>query len=308
MKISIQLLFIYSSLTVTTAFAQKVNFKTQIWPIIEKKCLDCHNDQAKHPQKKKPKSGLQLDTPEMIAKGGGNGPVIIPGKPQESPFYTLASLPSDHEDVMPPKGDLLTKTELQTVKLWIEQGADYGIKLTKYSAPVKNESDMNIYDIKGKSTPSAKPEDVAYFEKKRYFITPVQEENSLLKLDFVSSNSLSPEDFSRIKSISKQLVYLNLAKTNVQDRDLVHLSGCQNLIFLHLENTEITDKGLQSISSLQSLEYLNLYNTKVSDKGLSQLSTLKNLKKIFLWQTKVTKNGASVLKSKNPKLIVNLGD
>ena len=169
MKISIRLIFAISILCVSSAFAQKVNFKTQIWPIIEKKCLDCHNDQAKHPQKKKPKSGLQLDTPDMIAKGGGNGPVVIPGKPQESPLYTLASLPEDHEDVMPPKGDLLTKAELQTVKLWIEQGADYGVKLTKYTAPVKKESEMNIYDLKGKSVPSAKPEDINYFEKKKLF-------------------------------------------------------------------------------------------------------------------------------------------
>ena len=70
---------------------------------------------------------------------------------------------------MPPKGDLLTKAELQTVKLWIEQGADYGVKLTKYTAPVKKESEMNIYDLKGKSVPSAKPEDINYFEKKKLF-------------------------------------------------------------------------------------------------------------------------------------------
>ena len=291
-----------------SVFSQKINFKTQIWPIVEKKCLDCHNDQAKHPLKKKPKSGLQMDTPEMIMKGGGNGPIIIPGKSKESSMYTLASLPDDHEDVMPPKGDLLTKKELETVKLWIEQGADFGVKLTKYKAPVKKESELNIYDIVSKKTPKPDSATVKYFEKRKFFIQPVQEGNNLLRIDFLTMKSLNKSDFENVKKLKNQLVYLNFAKTNIQDRDLASITQCKNLVTLHLENTSVTDKGLASLASLKSLEYLNLYGTKVSDKGIRALAGLKNLKKVFLWQTKVTARGAKDLKQKNPKLIVNLGE
>lgn len=289
-------------------FSQKVNFKTQVWPIIESKCLDCHNDQDKHPQKKKPKSGLQLDTPEMIAKGGGNGAVVVPGKPNESSLYTLSALPDDHEDVMPPKGELLTKIQLAIIKKWIEEGADYGVKLKKYTAPVKKESELNVYDIVGKAVPAADASAIKYFEKRKYFIQPVQEGNSLLRLDFLTMKSLDQSDFSNLKKLNRQLVYLNFAKTNIQNRDLVHLSNCSNLITLHLENTEISDSGLAHLKKIKSLEYLNLYGTKVSDKGLSELSGLKNLKKIYLWKTKVTKKGSQLLKKTNPKLSINLGD
>lgn len=288
--------------------AQKINFKTQIWPIIQDKCLDCHNDQNKHPQKKKPKSGLQLDTPEMIMKGGGNGAVIVPGKPKESPFYTLAALPDDHEDVMPPKGKLLTKTQLELVKKWIEEGAGFGVKLKKYTPPVKKESEMNIYDIVGKKVTAADPNVISYFEKRKFFIQPVQEDNHLLKLDFLAMNNLEKEDFENIKKLGNQLVYLNLAQTNIKDRDLSYISTSKNLITLHLENTSISDSGLSSLASLKSLEYLNLYGTKVSDKGLRSLSSLKNLKKLYLWQTKVTRKGAQSLKKSIPGLTINLGD
>lgn len=288
--------------------AQKVNFKTQIWPIVQKKCLDCHNDQNKHPLKKKPKSGLQMDTPEMIMKGGGNGPIIIPGKPKESSMYTLAALPDDHEDVMPPKGELLSKKELETLRLWIEQGADFGVKLKKYEAPAKKESELNIYDYVSKKT--AKPDAVAvkHFERRKFFIQPVQEGNNLLRIDFLAMKNLQKSDFDNIKKLKQQIVYLNFARTNIQDRDLVSIAQCKNLIILHLEKTNISDKGLSSLANLKSLEYLNLYGTKVSDKGIRALAGLKNLKKLFLWQTKVSASGAKALKLKNPKLVINMGD
>ena len=292
----------------SVSYSQKINFKTQIWPIVEKKCLDCHNDQNKHPLKKKPKSGLQMDTPEMIMKGGGNGPIIIPGKPQESSMYTLAALPEDHEDVMPPKGDLLTKNELATLKLWIEQGADFGVKLKKYTAPVKKESELNIYDHMSRKVSKPDAAAIKHFEQRKYFIQPVQEGNNLLRIDFLTAKSLNSQDFSLIKKLKDQVVYLNFAKTNIKDNDLQNLSQCKNLITLHLEKTAITDKGLASLANLKSLEYLNLYGTNVSDKGLKPLAGLKNLKKIFLWQTKVTAKGAQALKRTNPKLLINLGD
>ena len=288
--------------------AQKINFKTQVWPIVEKKCLDCHNDVNKHPQKKKPKSGLQMDTPEMIMKGGGNGPIIIPGKPLESPMYTLSALPEDDEDVMPPKGEILTKNELAVIKLWIEQGADFGVKLKKYTAPVKKESELNVYDIVTKKVPKPDALAIKHFERRKFYIRPVQEDNNLLKLDFLTMKILDKSDFSNIQKLKDQLVYINLAKTNVQDRDLVHLANCRNLVTLHLENTTISDNGLSSLSGLKSLEYLNLYGTKVSDQGIKALSKLKNLKKVYLWKTKVTASGAKTLKSSIPGIIVNLGN
>ena len=49
--------------------------------------------------------------------------VVIPGKPDESSFYKLTTLPEDHEDVMPSKGDLLTKEEQETLRDWIAKGA-----------------------------------------------------------------------------------------------------------------------------------------------------------------------------------------
>ena len=103
---------------VAVTAADPVDFKRQVRPILEVYCLKCHGDE-------KPKGGLNLVTLAGALKGGEDGPSIVPGDPAKSPLYTTTTLPPDHDDVMPPKGDKLTKAEQDTLKAWIEQGAKW---------------------------------------------------------------------------------------------------------------------------------------------------------------------------------------
>ena len=87
-------------------------------PILEQNCLECHNA-------KKDKGDLRLDTKKHAFTTGDSGPSIIPGKPEESSTYTLTTLPADDDDIMPPKGDPLTKVQTDVLKRWIEEGAEW---------------------------------------------------------------------------------------------------------------------------------------------------------------------------------------
>lgn len=97
---------------------KKVDFKTQVWPILEKSCINCHDA-------KKKKGDLRLDTKAHAMKGGESGPAIVPGKSAESKLYTLVTLPEDHEDFMPAKGDPLTKEQREIIRRWIDEGAHW---------------------------------------------------------------------------------------------------------------------------------------------------------------------------------------
>jgi formylglycine-generating enzyme required for sulfatase activity/cytochrome c551/c552 len=91
--------------------ADAIDFNLQVRPILESTCLSCHNaDNIK--------GGLRLDT-LAGAKAGGEkrGAALVPGSAEKSP--------KDHEDVMPPKGDLLTGEQSNVLKTWIEQGAPW---------------------------------------------------------------------------------------------------------------------------------------------------------------------------------------
>ena len=98
--------------------AEKIDFALEVKPIIESACLSCHGPE-------KPKADLRLDSRAGALKGGENGPALVPGKPQMSRMYTSTILPAGHDDIMPPKGDRLSKEQTERLRLWIEQGASW---------------------------------------------------------------------------------------------------------------------------------------------------------------------------------------
>ncbi len=98
--------------------ADKPEFVRDVKPILEKYCLSCHGEE-------KPKGALRLTTRANSIKGGDKGTSLVPGKPDQSPIYTTTILPPDHDDVMPPKGEKLTKAETDILKNWITQNADW---------------------------------------------------------------------------------------------------------------------------------------------------------------------------------------
>ena len=103
--------------------ADKVDFATEIKPLLESACLSCHGPE-------KPKGDLQLTTRAMAIKGGEKGASLVPGKAAESSLYKVTVLPPGHDDIMPPKGDPLTKWQADTLKRWIDEGAQWPESIT----------------------------------------------------------------------------------------------------------------------------------------------------------------------------------
>lgn len=95
-----------------------IDFVQHVQPIFEKSCYRCHDE-------KKRKGGLRLDKKKWAFAGGDGGVCIVPGEPMASKLFQLISLPVDHEDYMPPKGDPLSKDEVETIHRWIAEGAHW---------------------------------------------------------------------------------------------------------------------------------------------------------------------------------------
>jgi len=103
----------------TASAAEKVDFNTQVKPILEAACTHCHGAE-------KDKGDFRLHTKEDMTKGNENGPGLTAGDIKKSAIYTTLILPHDDEMVMPPeKEGLLDKTQIEVIKGWIEQGADW---------------------------------------------------------------------------------------------------------------------------------------------------------------------------------------
>jgi len=100
----------------SVAAADNVEFNRDIRPILSDKCFACHGPDKNHRE-----ADLRLDI-EEIAKAG----VVEPGMPEESELFARITS-RDADERMPPldSGKSLTETEIDSLRRWIEQGAEY---------------------------------------------------------------------------------------------------------------------------------------------------------------------------------------
>lgn len=90
-------------------------FRERVAPVLEKRCISCHSETST-------KGGLNLTTAVGAFKGGGSGPAVVPGKPEES---VLLDMIEGEPPEMPKKGAPLSREEVASVRTWVEQGAHW---------------------------------------------------------------------------------------------------------------------------------------------------------------------------------------
>jgi len=124
------------------AATRKVDFKVDVLPIFTIRCVSCHDA-------KKLKGGLRLDQRAAFLRGGDNGKVIAPNDSAKSKLiHMVAGL--DEDDIMPPKGDPLTKAQVGVLRAWIDQGASWPDELSN-----DNEKKHWAYEKPARTAPPA---------------------------------------------------------------------------------------------------------------------------------------------------------
>jgi len=106
--------------TAATDPARFERFETSIRPVLVEHCYPCHSAEAKDL-----KGSLRLDTREWVLKGGASGPLIVPGKPEESLLVKVLHGTAPDLGVMPPKkaGGPLRPEQIAAITDWIRDGA-----------------------------------------------------------------------------------------------------------------------------------------------------------------------------------------
>lgn len=108
----------------SACLAADLDFYQDVYPFLKANCISCHN-------KTTTKADLNMETPELMIKGGESGPSIVPGKSEESLIVAASRHTQDME--MPPPNNKsgavnLTPEEIDTLRQWIDQGAKTSVQ------------------------------------------------------------------------------------------------------------------------------------------------------------------------------------
>jgi Protein of unknown function (DUF1553)/Protein of unknown function (DUF1549)/Planctomycete cytochrome C len=119
--------------TFSSSAARKLDFNSDIRPLLSDRCFACHG-----PDAKKVKGNLRLDQPESATKAAKSGKIaVVSGQPSESELVRRI-LSSDPEELMPPPETHkpLTAADKEVLKRWIQEGGQYQGHWA-YTSPVK---------------------------------------------------------------------------------------------------------------------------------------------------------------------------
>ena len=108
---------VFAATTASTGLSPGARiFLDRVRPVIEQKCFACHTNDER--------GGLRLDSRERMLRGGGRGPAIIPGNPEQS--LLVAALRHQDADLrMPRNADKLSDREIDGFIEWIRAGAEW---------------------------------------------------------------------------------------------------------------------------------------------------------------------------------------
>ncbi|MEN9575975.1 MAG: hypothetical protein RL514_3830 [Verrucomicrobiota bacterium] len=95
--------------------ADKVDYTTQIKPLLRERCYACHGALKQN-------NGLRLDTADLMKRGGKHGPALVARKPEQSLLLAKVSA-TDLAERMPPEGDALKPEQIELLRRWIAAGA-----------------------------------------------------------------------------------------------------------------------------------------------------------------------------------------
>ncbi|HTE10749.1 MAG TPA: DUF1549 domain-containing protein, partial [Chitinophagaceae bacterium] len=102
-----------------TTRRQTIDYITQVKPIFNKNCITCHGGVRR-------KAGFSLlFRSEALANTESGKPAIIPGDPEHSEMIRRLTL-KDPEERMPYKHEPLSAKEIDILRTWVKQGAQWG--------------------------------------------------------------------------------------------------------------------------------------------------------------------------------------
>ncbi|HEY2469571.1 MAG TPA: c-type cytochrome domain-containing protein [Terracidiphilus sp.] len=254
-------------------------YARQIHPVFDAKCVACHGAGSE-------KAGLRLDSYSSLMRGGKDGAVIVPGKPEASMLLARVTLTPGDQHFMPAEGRTpLTSAEISLVRSWIKAGATPtetsvpGIKLAEDRIepppqPVGDYSQLMPEVLRMQHGQGAK-----------LVLVSANRSDGLILRTVDIAPTFGDAQLAEFQKFAPYIIEAELARTAVTDASFDTLRTFTHLRALHLEGTSITGSNLAKLGSLAQLTYLNLSGTKISAQSITPLRNMPHLRHLYLFNT-----------------------
>ena len=286
-------------------YRNAVFYTEVIQPILNQKCVSCHND-------KKTKGGLKMNSYNAIMKGGKNGLVVMINNSIDSKIHKRMNLPIEDRYHMPPKSRTQpSMEEIELIKIWIDNSASKNALVGDLPIPKKMlasffpEKSNGIFPEKDEEAITNKQ--LSDLRNMGFLVVNIFETSPFLKVSCINIDDFSDISIEQLINIKNNIVELDLSSTKITDNIFEYIKDFKNLTVLKLDNTNVSGKKANLLSSLPNLKKISLVNTPFDFKYISNFYKYPKLFNVNLFKSG-NKNIQKISIPDSLKQIFNLGD
>jgi hypothetical protein len=266
-------------------FEEALVFADMVKPVIDDKCMSCHNST-------KAKGELVMESEELLLKGGKSGKLWDSTAADFGLMLRRVHLPLEQKKHMPPHGKpQLTDEELSIITHWIKKGSDFTLKVADLPTEDTLRMIANRIFMDAETAPydfeEADPGTIERLNTSNRIVMQESLNSPAVTVSFFNSKLFKVEQLKELNVIKNQVVSLDLSKMPVKDADLNLLSEFVNLRRLHLNFTDITGETLKVLEKLKYLRTLSVSGTRLKSSDLEYLNNFPQLKNVFAWNIPV---------------------
>lgn len=283
-----------------------LTYEHLVHPILESKCLSCHNPKAVN-------GGLDISTKEAMLSGGDSGPVIESGNAANSELFKRVVLSQSEMKFMPPKGIPLNYNEMEILKSWIDGGAIFSEKSSSTDVSRSMiEAVQAVYGIDLSPKPWYMKSDVPPADSmiiqsliaKGYQITRFSEIDNYLKVVLPRKGNYSELG---LEAIGENIIVLEAKGSDLDDDAINEFVAFPNLLRLDLSNSSFSSEAFIKLPPFSRLESLNLFGSSANDAVLQHTTSFPLLTRVFVWQSSITDTGISAFENSRNDVVVERG-
>jgi len=178
--------------------------------ILSTHCERCHGSRNQ-------KGGLQILPLDQLFTGSEEYWVVRRGDPESSELFRRITLPSSHDDIMPPEGEPMSASEIEVIETWIRSGASTDVQSAARQNRIRPRQWFELYmqlDLDQQQRANARDEITAFQSSVRSFEREHRQQINQLNqvAESEPSGDVTAEDIQKAK---EALAAINQAKQKV---------------------------------------------------------------------------------------------